>query len=299
MYQTMEMGSKIKTNTTERRDIMKEQKYTVKIETITPEIAKRLLESNEKNRKINPERVMKYANDMKRGMWSAATMLIVDEDGHLIDANHRLNAVIKADTPVQMVVFSGLEKKYLPFIDTGRPRSAGDMLAFMDGVEGVGGLKNASAIARNVLAYRTQNLSRTIYVGYDEIAKLIIDEKECMATAMKFYNAAHRRCAIGCGLSAGGGAAMFLIIQKNKDSIGDFNAFCNRVIYGENITKQSPEYAARCAILNNSHYTGQTRIVRDMYTILRAWEAHVKGESLQQVRIPKEAAANMPEVAVK
>lgn len=77
----------------------------VRVETITPEIAKTYLTRNVNNRKPSNKTVSIYAREMKMGKWQLTHQgLAFDENGDLLDGQHRLWAVVEADVPVQMIV---------------------------------------------------------------------------------------------------------------------------------------------------------------------------------------------------
>jgi len=96
---------------------------------ITPEIAKLYLEKNPTNRKINPREVEKLANAIKKGEWELnGEAIIINEHGELADGQHRLTAVIKADTPITALVVKGVSKRSFHTIDVGKPRTLPDIL---------------------------------------------------------------------------------------------------------------------------------------------------------------------------
>jgi len=70
---------------------------------ITPEKAKELLENNAENqRKINKQRIKKYAEDMKNGSWVYnGETIIVSKSGKLIDGQHRLMAVVESGCEIE------------------------------------------------------------------------------------------------------------------------------------------------------------------------------------------------------
>lgn len=81
------------------------------IVTITPEMAKDMLEHNMKNnRRLNGETVRRYARIMHAGGWNLTHQGIAfDDKGALIDGQHRLNAIVQANVPVKMMVTYGVE----------------------------------------------------------------------------------------------------------------------------------------------------------------------------------------------
>ena len=93
---------------------------TVGLALITPDLAKSLLSLNIKNnRRISSVRVESYARDMRDDKFAETTMITIDENGRLIDGQHRLHAVIKAQW---FVVFIGAHNNQYIF-DRGLQRT--------------------------------------------------------------------------------------------------------------------------------------------------------------------------------
>lgn len=259
--------------------------YSVKIINVTPEMAQAFINSNKRNRKISEHRVTKYAKDMERGMWSPATMLIVDEDGSMVDANHRMMAVIKSGRTVPMVIFKGLEKKYIPMIDTGRPRTAGDMLAFLEEMDGISSLRNKSVIVRWILRYKHNAISETkgfTDIGYDDIANFMLENKDGVEQAMKDFSSIRSMAVLSAG------AAMFLIRDGNKEHKNRVDDFIRRIAEGENIKKGDPEFAAREALYRITAESGSQRSIKTFYAIVYAWNAVVDNTPIRLIRTPKD-----------
>lgn len=105
-------------------------------ETITPEIARDWLQHNIQNRAVKPWRVTGYAEDMKAGRWPLNGETIkFDEDGRLIDGQHRLLACIEAGIPFTSLVVRGLHPTARRTVDGGIIRTPADVLR-MEGEEG-------------------------------------------------------------------------------------------------------------------------------------------------------------------
>lgn len=98
--------------------------------TITPEMAERCLAKNENNRNIRQRHVDRLAEDIKSGNWYVTHQGIAfDEDGKLLDGQHRLLAIVKAGIPVQMMMTTGLKRDdVMSAIDVGSTRDIGDSL---------------------------------------------------------------------------------------------------------------------------------------------------------------------------
>ncbi|MEU2670063.1 hypothetical protein ABZ622_14545 [Streptomyces sp. NPDC007164] len=96
---------------------------------VTPELAENFLSRSSVNRRLDDGRVNSLADTILRGEWKLTHQGIAfDEAGELLDGQHRLNAIIKANTPVVMFVFDGLSRDVFPVLDTGKRRSAADTL---------------------------------------------------------------------------------------------------------------------------------------------------------------------------
>ena len=106
---------------------------------VTPTIAKAWLakakESGFENRYIQQTVVNSYADTMRQGKWMLnGEALVFDQNGILINGQHRLNAVIKADRDIEFLVVDGVDHKAFSTFDCGRNRTLGQLLS-MNGVE--------------------------------------------------------------------------------------------------------------------------------------------------------------------
>lgn len=73
--------------------------------TIEPEIANIMLGRNASNRRVNGKRVAQYAKTMKDGEWKLTGQpIIVSEDGHIIDGQHRLMAIAASGVTVKVLL---------------------------------------------------------------------------------------------------------------------------------------------------------------------------------------------------
>lgn len=95
-----------------------------KLRLVTPEQAERwLATANRKNRPLSPVFAGRYAADMKGGRWAVNGQGVVfDTDGHLIDGQHRLKAVVLSGTAVPLLVVSGVPAGVFDTLDQGRRR---------------------------------------------------------------------------------------------------------------------------------------------------------------------------------
>lgn len=98
---------------------------TSNVVTVSPELAKKWLEGMVENQRKPSERsVVKYSRAMSQGAWETASPLSFDSEGRLIDGQHRLLAVIRANRSVDFIVLRGLSKSAIHALDMGVNRTA-------------------------------------------------------------------------------------------------------------------------------------------------------------------------------
>ena len=109
--------------------VASQQREKVEIKIITPEFAERLLERNSSNRVLRKNHVNSLARDMKNGAWRLNNDAItIAADGTLLNGQHRLNAIIKAEKPIKMLVAEGFSTDTYKVLDGGAKRSVADQL---------------------------------------------------------------------------------------------------------------------------------------------------------------------------
>ena len=84
------------------------------------------------------------AEAMRRGEWLVTHQGIAfDVNGVLVDVQHRLAAIIEADRPVELTVFTEVAEGTFDVLDIGKRRTAADVLA-------IEGEKNSTMLAAMV-----------------------------------------------------------------------------------------------------------------------------------------------------
>ncbi|MDT0401133.1 hypothetical protein [Streptomyces edwardsiae] len=95
---------------------------------VSPEIATDA--RNTGNRPLSKAAVQRLVGRMDRGEWQLTHQGIAfDEDGVLIDGQHRLAAIAKAGISVSLTVTHGVPRTAFTVMDTGRKRTGRDALA--------------------------------------------------------------------------------------------------------------------------------------------------------------------------
>lgn len=106
----------------------------IQLETITPEVAAKYLETNTSNRTVRKSLVSQYARDMTNGQWKLTHQgIAMNCDGRLLDGQHRLLAIIESGVAVQMLVARGVDSTNQLVMDDHAKRSASDALTLKRG----------------------------------------------------------------------------------------------------------------------------------------------------------------------
>lgn len=103
---------------------------------VTPGMAQKWLDNQSRNRNVSQRRVALYSDMMKRGDWYKTNAgIAIDEHGQLIDGQHRLLAVIKSDTPTEMLVVRNIPHNAQLVLDRPLIRAVHDQIAIKEGWE--------------------------------------------------------------------------------------------------------------------------------------------------------------------
>lgn len=118
-----------------------------KEELITPEMAIEYLKANKINRPLRESTVDYYASLMKQGKWMMnGEGICFLKGGSLGNGQHRLSAVIKANTPVKFLVIRGCDDLSFTTYDSGRNRDISDVMS-------MSGIQNSSWISGIISRY--------------------------------------------------------------------------------------------------------------------------------------------------
>lgn len=214
------------------------------VEVITPAIAKDMLEHNPNNRKIKPHIVSSIAESIRAGRFTFTNASIgFDTDGNLIDGQHRLSAIVAADTPIAMVVVYGANQS--PYLDRGARRTIKDNLTIVNGKPYETAV--ISAINHMYRLYTGKHLSlddTKVGLAYDLI------RQDIEATEVKKIYAKDRK-KITC--SAAYLSAIIILLVSEKYDVRDICAMDELFSYGYTETNIAPHSPRLIIDLRNDY----------------------------------------------
>lgn len=172
---------------------MNPRKNTIglEVETITPEMANKLLEANASNRPISQPHVNRIADQIRKGQWKFnGDTIKVAEDNNILDGQHRLWAVIEAQRPIESIIVRGLKPDAFSTIDTiRRARSGADVLS----LQGIKRYRGAHAAALTWLIRYKRGVLQTFQQPENRVENSDIEK-----AAKEHYALADAVDATGC-----------------------------------------------------------------------------------------------------
>lgn len=244
---------------------------------ITPELAKQWLERNiENNRGIRPQVVDAYARDMAAGRWHiTGDPIRFDEDGNLIDGQHRLHAVIKSGVPITSCVVRGIRREAFFVIDSGIRRTMGDEFTFA-------GEKNAIALAAAI--HQLMRYERNIMDKGTSLKATRAEYMEELERHPEIRDSIHFGQMTKNILRHSIGTALHYLFSRKDKVLAD--EFFIKLAQGTNLEDDDPIYMLRERLMRENIKGGKTRMVpREVIAlVIKAWNAKRKNERPRSLR---------------
>jgi hypothetical protein len=265
------------------------------VQAVTPKKAAEWLDANTTNRPISKSVVRGFAEAMSRGDWVVTHQGIAfDTDGVLIDGQHRLAAIVEADVPIELTVFTEVATDTFDVLDTGKRRNAADALA----IEGEKSATMLAAMVRTVWLFENRP-----DLNWSGGAAAVTNHQVVQALAAhprlrEHVNRGEQIAAATGMIKSAAGAASYLVEQANKRA--DLTAWYEGIIDGTGLAKSDPRLAFRKVMFQGARkQMGQPLRRRDtrehVALYLKAFNAWATGEPLPHLRFSSRDA--MPNIA--
>lgn len=246
----------------------KKERFAVVTE-ITPGLAVEMLKRNTNNRPFSSAMADKYAAIMADDRWKLTSEAIAfAKQGHLIDGQHRLHAVAKSDTSVQMTVWFGCQEDEFSAINLGRGRTAGDMIA----IDKMDNWVVRASVAQLALRVETKS------VKSHDAGRVFIRARQMDGETMENALAFGSRCKKISGVSPAC-FAYWYIHQNTSYGTDKVNFFFDAFVSGANLNKKSPILRVREHIRTaDRRYNSRETSIKIVAALIIAWNAHVKNQ---------------------
>lgn len=243
------------------------------VEVITLAYAKQLLEQNPRNRRVNRTIVARYAADMKAGLWvNNGQGIVISPEGELLDGQHRMHAIVEAQTSVAMMVVRGVPRDVFATLDSGKPRSAGDVLS----IEGCRHPTVAAGVARIAFNYASGThfnfqASKAALVDFIHRHPYAFETSETVQGPHKFPKIPL--------------AAVLFLANERRTLDDEAKQFSEGVMFGEGLWKGDARLTLRDWIINQRQVgRGTVRSFAIFAATARAWNAYAQGRELLVIK---------------
>jgi len=211
-----------------------------RVQTITPTKAAELLEANTTNRPVSRSVVRSFAEAMQRGEWIVTHQGIAfDVNGVLIDGQHRLAAIVEADVPVDLTVFTDVDDGTFDVLDTGKRRNAADVLA----IEGEKSSTMLAAMVRTVWLFENRPDLNWSGGAAAVTNHQIVQTLEENPKLRDFLGRGEQIAAATGMIKSAAGAASYLVERANKRA--NLTDWYDGIIDGAGLQKNDPRLLFR------------------------------------------------------
>lgn len=256
---------------------------TIKTEvvTVTPEMARQLLEQNTRNRKVSKGNYSKVLEAMSAGEWELNGEAIkIARNGQILDGQHRLMVSAENDIPFQTLIVYGLESETQDTMDTGKSRSTADVLS----IEGYPGAVNLAAVTLGVIRSERWGLkvgtlgSASPYPVTPKQALARLKDEPSLVDLSRYAVSIRK-----CGLSAK--VAGVLYYHFSKIDADDAQFFFDSLRDGDGLARGNPIHTLRehlLALKNNQRGVLNTTYMAAV--VIKAWNKYRLGEECKQLK---------------
>lgn len=254
---------------------------------ITPAIAKQFLMSNNINRPLREFEIKGLENIIRSGKWIPQTDVIAfDNTGMLINGQHRLHAIIRANKAVECTIGYNYSPSAFAVIDNGLSRSAGDVVFS----RGISNQYAMAAIAKMIFLYKNGQLS---YVnesakkinGPDNIEIADFVEKN-IVKIRKAHDIAKKSSKTLKEIS--NRHLAFLYHAFSEKSSMDADSFMELYSTGVGLTERHPIHTLRNQLIANKRATNKYSDRIKMAWAIIAWNMYRDGKKGKSIRFNPE-----------
>ncbi|MFP8884155.1 MULTISPECIES: hypothetical protein [Streptomyces] len=249
---------------------------------VSPQLATEWLTRNTNNRPLSKSTVQQLAGRIQRGEWQLTHQGIAfDEDGTLIDGQHRLAAIVKAGITVPMTVARGVPRTAFTVMDTGRKRTGRDALA----LAGEANATHLAAALRGLHLYlHAPNSAWSGGASVTSNDQLL----EMLGKHPGIRDALHHGIALNraCRITVTAATIGWYVTADARPDI-DQSPWEDGVVTGARLEPGDPRLTLRNTMLSLA--AGRTHRRRDdsrehLLYYLKAWNAWVEGRSIKLLR---------------
>lgn len=262
---------------------------------VTPAMARDMLIKNPNNRALRRSNVRYLAEELKSGRWKLTHQgVAVARDGTLLDGQHRLSAIVEANTSALINVSFDCDPEIFSVIDTGSTRTTADVLHIAG--------RLTSCETTTGAAVKLVYLHRTAanYTWTGEVARVsatvVLNEyqsaPELYDWGVRLANRARNEFKMLQVKSSTAAFAVLAVQEGERTGLydrSDIDAFVMSLATGASMAKGDPRLAFRQQLVNG-WTPGTNKGARASQVWLASWikvfNAHLSGTHLKMFKTP-------------
>lgn len=253
--------------------------------TITPEMAREILELNTNNRPLRPTLVKTYAHDMRSGKWMLNGETIIMNGTQLLNGQHRLQACIEANVPFRSVVIRGVASNAFPTMDRHGRRSDGDVLEIM----GVKNGNTAAAAAKLVHGFTKYSRERTPLGMRHAMRNERLDIPAFLVdNPMIEHSAAVAKLSSKKARFMTPSVTAAFHYMASRISIADADAFVDGITNGSLLKEGDPRLVLRNYLINRAASRTKETAEFVLVRYIHGWNAYRSGRTVMINRVRTE-----------
>jgi hypothetical protein len=228
------------------------------------------------HRGIRPSVVDAYARDMKAGRWVLnGDPIRFDQDGNLIDGQHRLLAIIQAEVPITSFVGRDLGDEAFLTLDSGIKRTMGDELTFA---------QEKNAIALGAAIQQLMRYEAGILDKGTALKATRHEQKATLARHGKLRESIHYGQMTKALSRHSLGTTLHDLFSRKDKVLAD--EFFVKLAQGTNLKPDAPIYLLRERLMKENVKGGKTRLMprEALALVIKAWNARRKDEKPRSLK---------------
>jgi hypothetical protein len=276
----------------------KRKSPTPRVETITPKKAEEYLKANTRNRRVRERTVDFYAEQMKNGEWMLnGDSIAFDEEGTLLNGQHRLMACARAGVNFQTIVVRGAHPDSFKTYDQNSVRTAGDIIGMEDFK-----YANRKAAAAKLLVCLEElekskgNIERPrlgTKRSHGHLLEVVIDHDELLHEGCLWMTRDDAKAYCRPGATFVG--VYTYLAKKNRTRADEFFQL---LVSGENITRNHPVNRLRALLVSSMNDPNKKRKKTWLIAvILKAWNAFMRDQDVKNLKFSE--SERWPRVATR
>ena len=230
-------------------------------------------EFNTGNRRVNQRKVSQLVDQMTSGEFeNTGEPLIISAEGVLNNGQHRLFALVEADTEIDMDVRFGIPRRAFSKTDTGTSRNPADVLTIL-------GVRHGADIARSVrlLVLYGRGLPESVrsFVSNDEVGRAFEKWKDITEVSDRVAQRAIPRAIRGTALLA------TAYLASRSPGRAQLDAWLEILATGLEAARDNPAYVARERIVRAADAGLATReqLLERLALLINSWNAFAENRS--------------------